>query len=351
MVDGVLHIGVEKTGSTSIQISLSKSRPKLLARGVLYPEALGERNQVKAYAYASETEVDELKSQWGLDHPAAVEGFRNRVEEQLAREVAARRPKLICVSNEHCSSRLLLASEIERLAALLREHCETIRVIVYLRRQGDALQSAYSTYVKTGGTAPFGPPDRDDIVRKYDYDLILARWAAVFGEENMDVRIFDRDRLDDGDVVTDFFTKLGVETRGLTLERELNKSLGCIGMEFLRRFNLHVPYTIDSEFNPLRGNIQDIVEELVDDVPFEGEADVMNAFDAAMAESNERVRARYFRDLDGPLFGPPDRPSPGSARREVTPEDIMTLMAHVWESKQKQVIRMRTRLEKIGKPR
>lgn len=351
MADGVLHIGVEKTGSTSIQISLSRSRHQLLARGVLYPEALGERNQVKAYAYASETGVDELKSQWGLDNPAAVDRFRSRVEDQLMQEIAAKKPRVVCVSNEHCSSRLLLSSEIERLKALLERHCNQVKVVVYLRRQGSALQSAYSTYVKTGGVAPFEPPDLDVVVRKYDYDVILTRWASVFGEENMDVRIFDRECLDDGDVVTDFFARIGVDTGGLNLEREMNKSLGYIGMEFLRQFNLHVPYTLDSDFNPLRGNIQDIVEELVDDVAFEGDADVMNAFDRAMAESNERVKARYFPDLAGPLFGPPSPRPAGAERREVTSDDLMTVMAHVWEAKQRQVIRMRNRLEKIGNPK
>ena len=349
MAEGVLHIGVEKTGSTSIQVSLSKSRPKLLARGVLYPEAMGERNHVKAYAYASETGVDEVKSPWGLDDPPAVERFRARLKEQLAQEVASTRPKLICVSNEHCSSRLLLTSEIERLAALLRTHCASIKVIVYLRRQGDALRSAYSTYIKTGGVAPFGPPGPEEIKRKYDYDAILARWASVFGDENMDVRIFDRSSLVDGDAVADFFTKLGVGTSGFTLETEMNQSLGCVGLEFLRQFNVHVPYTIEGGFNPVRGNIQEIVEELSDNLSFEGDAEIQDAFDDAMAAGNERVRERYRADLKGPLFAPAARRSAPSGKPDVTSEDFMKVVVHVWETKQKQVLRLRARLEQGGR--
>ena len=350
MTDCVLHIGVEKTGSTSIQFSLAKSRPALLARGVLYPEALGERNQIKAYAYASQTGVDELKSTWGLDNPAAVERFRKGLEQQLAREIAAKKPALICVSNEHCSSRLQLTSEIERLAGLLRVHCASIKVVVYLRRQADALRSAYSTYVKTGGAGPFRAPGPEEIDRKYDYDVILGRWASVFGEENIDVRIFDRANLVEGDVVTDFFTKLGVGIGGMTLEREMNQSLGCVGIEFLRQFNRHVPYTLGAEFNSIRGNVQEIVEDLSDDTPFDGDAEILEAFDHAMAAGNERVRQRYLPKTPEPLFAPAERRA-AADRPEVTADDIMRAMAHVWEAKQKQVIRLRARLEKAGGPK
>jgi hypothetical protein len=346
VTDCVLHIGVEKTGSTSIQFSLAKSRPRLLAAGVLYPESLGERNQIKAYAYASQTGVDELKSPLGLTDPAAVQRFRANLEQQLAREIAAKKPRRLCVSNEHCSSRLLLTAEIERLASLLRRHCASIKVVVYLRAQADALRSAYSTYVKTGGAGPFRAPSPEEIDKKYAYDVILDRWASVFGDENIEVRIFDRAHLADGDVVTDFFTRLGVGVAGMTLEREMNKSLGCRGMEFLRRFNGQVAYTIGADFNALRGNIQEIVEDLPGDTPFAGDAEILDAFDAAMAPGNERVRARYLPGTPGPLFEPAARTA--AAGPEVTADDLVAVMAHVWEAKQKQVIRLRARLEKVA---
>lgn len=350
MTDCVLHIGVEKTGSTSIQFSLAKSRARLLAAGVLYPEVLGERNQIKAYAYASQSGVDELKSIWGLDNPAAVERFRTNLEQQLAREIAAKKPRLVCVSNEHCSSRLLLTAEIERLAGLFRAHCASIKVVVYLRPQADALRSAYSTYVKTGGTGPFRAPTAEEIEKKYAYDVILDRWASVFGDDNIEVRIFDRAQLTDGDVVTDFFTKLGVGVEGMTLEREKNRSLGHTGLEFLRRFNSHVPYTVGAEFNSIRGNIQEIVEDIPNDTPFDGDADILEAFDQAMAADNEAVRRRYLANTPGPLFTPAER-RPAADRPDVTSDDIMRAMAHVWEVKQKQLIRLRGRLEKGGPPK
>lgn len=347
MTECILHIGVEKTGSTSIQTTLSKNRQKLLSRGILYPEALGEKSHVKAYAFASESGVDELKGPLGLDNPAAITRFRTQLAAQLAQEVRATRPETLCVSNEHCSSRLMARPEIERLGVLLRGLCGAVKVVVYLRRQGDALRSAYSTYVKTGGTARFALPGPAEIERKYDYEAILTRWAAVFGEEAMDVRLFERETLEEGDVVADFVTKLGLDPRGFTLEKEMNRSLGSVGLEFLRVFNARVPYTSGAAFNPLRGNIQELVEQFTSGAPYEGDAEIMSAFDEAMSAGNERVRSRYFPDRQGPLFPPAKGKAAASSDEEAPLDSVMSLMAQIWEAKQKQVLQLRTRIGKL----
>ncbi|MDQ2762338.1 MAG: hypothetical protein M3Y22_02235, partial [Pseudomonadota bacterium] len=332
MTECVLHIGVEKTGSTSIQFTLAKNRAKLLARGVLYPRAMGERNHVKAYAYASESGVDEVKSKWNLDSPAAIESFRLEVQEELIKELAAHPADIVCISNEHCSSRLLTGPEIGRLADLLGGLCSRVRVVAYLRPQGEALRSAYSTYVKTGGMKPFRAPNANEINRKYDYDAILARWAAAFGQENIEARIFERERLIGGDVVEDFLARLPVETKGLVLEQAANPSLGRIGVEFLRRLNALVPYTIECLANPLRGNIQDLVDQAADDVPFEGDPGVMDDLDQKMDESNERVKHRYFPAMEGPLFAPVRRNAKAPSAVELSPEILMLLIAKIWQA-------------------
>jgi hypothetical protein len=338
---------VEKTGSTSVQATLSKNRQKLLSRSILYPQAMGEKNHVKAYAFASESGVDELKSPLGLDSPAAIARFRTQLAAQLAQEVRATRPKTLCISNEHCSSRLLARPEIERLGTLLSGLCDTVKVVVYLRRQGDALRSAYSTYVKTGGTAHFALPGPAEITQKYDYEAIIARWAAVFGEEAMDVRLFDREILKDGDVVADFVAKLGIDPQEFILEKEMNRSLGSVGLEFLRVFNARVPYATGNAFNPLRGNIQELVEQFTSGAPYEGDATIMDSFDEAMAASNERVRSRYLPGRQGPLFAASREKAAASADVEAPLDSVMSLMVQIWEAKQKQVLQLRTRVARL----
>lgn len=345
MTECILHIGVEKTGSTSIQSALSKNRQKLLSHGVLYPRTLGEKSHIKAYALASESGMDEVKSQSGFDSLASIESARLRLLEQLADEISSNDPKIVCISNEHCSSRLLLRSEIRRLATLVQSFCDNIKVVIYLRRQGDALRSAYSTYVKTGGTAPFALPGPEAIEQRYDYEAIIARWAEVFGEGAMDVRLFDRDTLKDGDVVADFVASLGIEPLEFILDKEMNKSLGSVGLEFLRAFNSHVSCTTDNALNPLRGNIQELVEQFTSGAPYAGDVAIMNTFDDVMRESNARVASRYFPNRGKPLFPPHTRQ--GVADAATSLDSVMSLMAQIWEAKQQQVLQLRSRVAKL----
>ena len=154
MTDCVLHIGLEKTGTTSIQSTLAANRDRMLSRGILYPRSLGARSHVKAYAYASEGPSDEIKVKCGLyDRPT--EEFRRDLLKQFDEEVASATPEKIIISNEHLSSRLMSGSELSRLRTLLSRHCRSIKVVVYLRAQGDAHRSAYSTYIKTGAWMRF----------------------------------------------------------------------------------------------------------------------------------------------------------------------------------------------------
>lgn len=344
MTDGTVHIGVEKTGSTSVQMTMARNRAELKALGLLYPRSLGERNQTKAYAFASQGSMDELKTAVGLRSVEDIQEFRQKVRSDLAREVNERRPARIVVSNEHLSSRLTRPSEVERLANLLRRHCQAIRVLVYIRPQGEALRSAYSTYIKTGGTARFAYPNQAEISAKYDYETLLDLWAGEFGEEAIDVRIFDRRDLAGGDVVTDFLQYLGLGLAALAPAREMNKSLGRASMEFLRRFNAFVPYTLGTEFNPARGNIQEVLEEFADDPPWEGDAEIMRALEAALAASNERVRRRFFADRPAPLFAPA-APEPASAAAEPDEDEVIRAAAHAWQVKQAQVLRLRAKLD------
>ena len=103
---GVLHIGVEKTGSTSLQGNpVQRIASSCGPAACLYPwrGALVSGTHVKAYAYASEGPIDELKSTWGLDNPAAVELFRGQVAAQFlaARRSGGRPAETICSPNEH----------------------------------------------------------------------------------------------------------------------------------------------------------------------------------------------------------------------------------------------------------
>ena len=100
----------------------------------------------------------------------------------------------------------------------LEEIFDEIVVIVYIRRQDRHVVSHFQQSVRTGASSRFyrkgtkAIPEYEEYLDLYlNYNLRLDLWAEVFGKENFIVRVFDRKELIDGDVVSDFYSTLGID--------------------------------------------------------------------------------------------------------------------------------------------
>lgn len=341
----LLHIGLEKTGSTSIQFALARSRERLAAAGRLYPRSAGRFSHVKLYCYASQGPLDEIKGQLGLRGPEETAAFRAGLEQALLQEVERSGAGELLLSNEHCSSRLLQAEELERLRALLGRLADEVRVLLYIRPQWDLLASHYSTYVKTGGTRPLDFPGEKALAGQYDFRAVIERWQAVFGAEAVSVRRYAAEGAPGGDTLDDFAAVAGLE--GL-LERseKRNVALSAEAVAFLRRFNHAVPRTLDFRYNELRGNIEGLLEGCEGGSEFRAPPALIARMRDWARPGNDWVAERFFGG--GPLF---EEPAPAEAAEAAVPEpeldleEAFRLFAHAWAEKQRQVNRLRARLE------
>ena len=81
----VLHIGAEKTGTTSIQRSLTKNGGLLAARKIHYPELFHGQRHVKISCFAMDNDrLDIRKRRLGLTDDAAIEKFRKGFRRDFA---------------------------------------------------------------------------------------------------------------------------------------------------------------------------------------------------------------------------------------------------------------------------
>src|SRR5438045_23824 len=111
-----LHIGTEKTGTTSIQNFLSKNRSRLEQQGILYPRSPGNQNHTALAVYALRPgKQGGIRRSSGVSSPKQVPRFRERLSTELDEEVATSGSSIMIFSNEHLSSRLLTETEIERV--------------------------------------------------------------------------------------------------------------------------------------------------------------------------------------------------------------------------------------------
>ncbi len=300
----ILHIGMEKTGTSSIQEFLLQNKNGLSKLGYYYLHMNG-RNEYRAFpAYC-------------MDKSRSDEYFRrNRVTDRKAREsfdnnyLACHRQKLesipehihtVIISSEHLSSRLKSREEVCRVKQLMELDFSSVQIVCYLRDQVAKVCSGYSTRIKTGGFVLFNEHFTGYIKGTCDdYDRKLALWEGVFGYENILVRLFDRSCFTGGTLLSDFFNILD-ETLFDKLDvpiKTRNVSLSRLGCEVMRRVNYLFPKRIRGiQFvEDFRASIIRVIIKFIKGDPVRLTAEQAEQIRQRFRSSNERVRDRYFPD-------------------------------------------------------
>ena len=316
-----LHIGTEKTGSTSIQEFMRLNRETLRQQAFLYPSSLGPLNHRRMRNYAANSHTHLMGAEV-REHPGGIAGFRTDVERDLQQEVAATDCQILAVSDEHFHSALTTRDEIGRLRSLLDPWCRTYRVVVYLRRQDMLSRSFHSEHIKVGNSDNEALFPRG-ITYYYDYRSLIENYESIFGTSSIVVRRYEAPRLVNGDVIDDFAaaTGLGDVTSWRRPERR-NVALNGLALRFLAELNKHVPQAVGGRPNPDRADLRPLLE-----AHYAGEGWPVCRrraleFYQQFAEINEWVRQRFFPD-DNSLFeedfshypesDPKDAPSFGDA--------------------------------------
>lgn len=210
--DLVLHIGLWKTGTTSIQRVMAARRDELAALGVHYPRAPGHANhQLLPAAFVPVARLGDFHPDtWeGMAPEARIARFRAEFDAEIA--ALPERTRMVVISAEQLSGLLLTVEEVAALHAMLAPLFGRIRIPVYLRRQDSHYASSYAQRLRVGDMrAPRFPDGGPEQLGEYDYATILDRWARVFGEAAVEPRIYERGSLLNGDAVDDFLALCGI---------------------------------------------------------------------------------------------------------------------------------------------
>lgn len=306
----ILHIGPMKTGSTAIQRWLGHSHASLSAAGFFLPRALTSN--------ASRLAVISLSRR---DGKALTEFDEKRLADFQAEigNMPAATPCAI-VSGEMLGQKLRTADAVASLRDLLAPYFSDIRVVAYLRRQDQLSLSHYSTALRLGERRA------RPLHKVFDFDEMLSAWAEVFGRDAMTVRIFDRKRLVNGDVVEDFASVLGLPfTKTDAKARDENPSLLPNAQAFLARLAASVRDAgYDRPFMGIRDH--DLIVQLLNK-QYAGKgfmparADAMK-FCSQAEDSNERVRRAWFPDQER-LFSDDFSAYPEEEVRRMPPVQIL----------------------------
>jgi hypothetical protein len=308
----ILHIGSEKTGSKAIQRAGWRGKETLAQFGIAISDVAGRSNNRKLAAYLQPRHDDGFYKDNRIlteqDRRAFFAGF----EDDLAAEfdIARRAGQSVLLTSEFFHSRLTTPDSIAALKHLLDRSFDDCLVIVYLREQSALLRSAYSTSVKSGDSRDFAQFAAAARVGNPYYDHLVAMrpWRDVFGKDRLNIRIYDRDHLRGGDILTDFYAIVapGLDVARLPqLAEDTNAALGNFGLAIGRRINAAFPrYKANGEMCDIRYHL---AQALI-------QSDLGRSGGTAIAEAQEihdrfdaanRAFAREFLGRDDNPFQPP----------------------------------------------
>lgn len=250
-----LHIGTPKTGTTAIQYFCRKNNNLLQQLGFCYPD-LG-------YRYPNKGRNRNAHFWFGKVYDE--NNTRDRKEEKRIRkegmekiqELLDQYPNII-LSDEHfwnapkmdSSAWMKLRKQIEKMGAVLK-------VIVYLRRQDQVVQSYWSQRVKEGLELSFEEYIRTGKYEYFqlDYEERLTMLAEVLEQENVIVRCYEKGQYKgkSKDICSDFLDIFGIEFTEEFAKNDTvrNLSLHSDYLEIRRIFNYEKSCKRDSNLSKI----------------------------------------------------------------------------------------------------
>jgi len=202
-----LHIGLHKTGTSSIQTTFYKSYDGLLARGINYPR-LRIENPNHSVTLVPLFHRDPLRYQelrrGGVNTREKVEKRNAQVRAALRQALNSNTAEKIVFSGEGLAH--LRVGELEKLRSELAPYAGDFRVIVYVRDPYSTANSMVQQRVRRGQTY-------QQIERKPPFPRYSRIGASleVFGRDNVDIRIFDKAQFVGNDLMTDFLSAVGAD--------------------------------------------------------------------------------------------------------------------------------------------
>ncbi len=301
----IIHIGREKTGTTSLQNFFALNYDKLLKYDIFYPT-----DENKKYTHWKQhiTLVPSITKKKIFNLSEDINYVNGEALTEFVEDI-----KKVKQNNILISSEFFIHVDTPELVKYLKNKLNGyhVKIVVYIRRQDDFYLSTRQESLK------IGRPFRDSVHRakKYQYANYYERlnnWAQVFGNENLIVRIFEKEQMYKNNLYADFLKILGIEfDNTFIIPQRLNESISLEKALFLQRLSKYlVPYNDESNnkrffHQEIRNSIikEDFLKDGVvkDFFTYEERKEIMDYFE----EENKRIVHDFIGIENETLFKEP----------------------------------------------
>ena len=238
-----LHIGTPKTGTSALQYFCAGNRKILEEKGIYYPDLgfrfpdIGKHRNAHFLSYKEYINKKEKLRDHEAEKKIREEGIQ-KLEE------AFQTHDTILISDEHIWNEAEMTTEI--LPALYQHFMEQgvqIKIIVYLRRQDQVIQSFWAQKIKESSTITFESYMETEKYRRFrlDYATRIQEFEDIVGKDHLIVRCYEKQQYqgEQKTIMSDFLDILGLELTEeyKNSEKVYNVSLEGIYLEVKRLFN------------------------------------------------------------------------------------------------------------------
>jgi hypothetical protein len=289
----IIHIGANKTGSSAVQRFLSMNNLALRTEGIIVPDN-GLRVANKIEGHHVWVFQDLLKD--------ASEGRKHLEAAIDAVDLAYPSATAILLSAENLAANPAAPSLFEDLV----KRYDT-KVIIYIRRQDEFILSTWQQW-HSKISADFWAWVISVVGVLGNWRAHLENWETVIPRDDITVRIFERSKLEGGDVISDFYSTLGISKPLSVLaypEGTVNPSFSDAIVDLVKGNELIFRNVHDNDFYNFVGEMTGDKYKMTErqsSITFLQRQSILKRY----KQQNAWVKKAYFPHIQGQLFSPPN---------------------------------------------
>lgn len=291
----ILHIGRHKTGTSSLQRFLVENRGNLENHNIYYPnggiQGFGHHLIAKSLS-RKEMKLKNLDKV--LQKPLFIDFLR-----ELNRKKDSHNIVLSSEAFQNCNP-IHVAEVFSSF---------NVEIHVYLREHASYLLSSYAQSVQATSNY-MTLAEYEENVFHADYEKFINQWYEAFGRTSVNVYLFDKAHLTNGDIVQDFLKRIlgfNESSRGKFIysAKDQNPSLGGRLVEFKRLLNKNgiADGKGDSEIYQALKKMT-LIDKYQDKIRMD--KDIYYNLDKKYSEGNSRLSTEIFNDSEALRIKMPD---------------------------------------------
>lgn len=297
----ILHIGIEKTGTTSIQEFFVSNEDILLNQNYKITHSLGKINNSGLVQLANKNRLStHVKNIRSLNDKSYERFLKKRFQDFKKEILNTRWPtnnKNVLMSSEFLQSHLNIF-DIKNLKSVLQNFgFKTFKIVLVLRSQSEVILSRLSTGVIAGNHYNF--LNNSNIIElpegylknssMYDYKKTINEWSEVFSINNM--------------LILDF-NKIKKHSLGKNFLKEIDNDFNLRNLKEVQIKNISLPFEITLSLNKFNKdhkltnkNMRMLVNDLrlleVDQIDYSLDKKTIDQINLDFGYENKRIQEEY----------------------------------------------------------